>query len=839
MPALRIRPRRPRGRMPLVGLLAAVGLLLAPVAAQAGPFSWSAPVPVDHAGVQELDALTCLGPTRCVALDGGGNAVTFDPQSPATGRHKQFLGAGQSLRDLACPSASRCVATGSDATGAIVQVFDPGATGPVHVTTLVADRSTLLTAIACPSTTQCTAVDADGYATTFDPADPAAGTRVSIDHGRVIDDIACPTTTQCTVVDGSSYEDSYELTFDPNAPGAPTQHKLSTHSMATVSCPSTTQCTATDTGNGIVTFDPQAPGAPTPTVVGTQPWQVTCPTVGGCVGMDSYGRVMTFDPNAIGAPTAHDVASGFFASGLACPTTGQCTVIGNRDDGHNPGSSSGYAATFDPAAVGTPSLVALSSGVGLFSLACPSTHQCTGTDVDGVITFDPQAPGTPTATPLAGGDGYGALHCPSTTQCFGINATGGAVRFNPQAPATAVARSIASGHMLVGTSCPSTTQCTAVDADGGAVTYDPQSFATQPRVVLDSGAGQRFTAVDCPTVGQCTGVDYVGNQITFDPRTGTALPLKPIDAGKALLGLDCPTAHQCTAIDEAGQAVTFDPLPQGIPGPAAPPFTIGTGYQPTSIACPSATHCVVLDRGGRVIEGDPQSAAAWTVTSVRGAAQLYVIACPTENACVAADSNGAMTIGANGPLDVPGDTAGTAAPAAPDTALPGLPAAPATPGPAASPASPGSRDRITALRLTPSSFFASRSGATAKAAIAARDSKAKQKQRKRKAYGTVVSYRNSEAATVTFVVLRRTKGRRHGRSCGKATKKTRKAKSCTSYAKAGSFSRKDGAGATRFRFMGRLAGRTLKPGSYRLTLTPRNGAGTGAVVTKGFKVKRG
>jgi hypothetical protein len=99
-------------------------------------------------------------------------------------------------------------------------------------------------------------------------------------------------------------------------------------------------------------------------------------------------------------------------------------------------------------------------------------------------------------------------------------------------------------------------------------------------------------------------------------------------------------------------------------------------------------------------------------------------------------------------------------------------------------------------------------------------------------------YNDSQAAKTTFTVQRRTLGRRKGGACVKTRKRPPRAKRCTRYVKVGSFSHTDTAGPNRLRFSGRVGGRKLKPGAYRLRAVPRNSAGAGKAVTRGFRVKK-
>ncbi len=131
------------------------------------------------------------------------------------------------------------------------------------------------------------------------------------------------------------------------------------------------------------------------------------------------------------------------------------------------------------------------------------------------------------------------------------------------------------------------------------------------------------------------------------------------------------------------------------------------------------------------------------------------------------------------------------------------------------------------LRISPSSFFAAPSGASI--------SKASKKAKK--SYGTSVSYSDSQAATTTFTVLSEISGRKQGKSCAKPSKANKHGKSCTILKAIGSFAHTDTVGANKFHFSGRLGGKQLPKGSYKLQAVPHNAAGNGAATSVTFKIK--
>jgi hypothetical protein len=135
---------------------------------------------------------------------------------------------------------------------------------------------------------------------------------------------------------------------------------------------------------------------------------------------------------------------------------------------------------------------------------------------------------------------------------------------------------------------------------------------------------------------------------------------------------------------------------------------------------------------------------------------------------------------------------------------------------------------ISALTISPSAFFAAPSGATISVATAAKV--------KAKKYGAKVSYRDSQVATTTFTVLRETGGRKQGRSCKKPSKSNRHGKPCKILTAVASFVHVDVAGANGFHFSGRIKGKKLAAGSYRLQAVAHDAAGNGAAVDKSFKI---
>jgi phosphatidylinositol-3-phosphatase len=114
------------------------------------------------------------------------------------------------------------------------------------------------------------------------------------------------------------------------------------------------------------------------------------------------------------------------------------------------------------------------------------------------------------------------------------------------------------------------------------------------------------------------------------------------------------------------------------------------------------------------------------------------------------------------------------------------------------------------------------------------------RRRARHPRGTTISYVLSQPATVSFGLQRARKGRltRRGR-CVRNRRSRRRLRPCRRWRRLkGGFQSQGITGPNSFRFNGRLRGRKLRPGRYRLVAVPRGFAGTGAKATRRFRVFR-
>jgi hypothetical protein len=104
--------------------------------------------------------------------------------------------------------------------------------------------------------------------------------------------------------------------------------------------------------------------------------------------------------------------------------------------------------------------------------------------------------------------------------------------------------------------------------------------------------------------------------------------------------------------------------------------------------------------------------------------------------------------------------------------------------------------------------------------------------------GATISYTLSQPARVAFRVDRALAGRRSRGKCRKPTRRNRRGRPCPRYKRLrGGFERNAVLGANSLRFNGRLGGKRLKAGRYRLVAVASGFAGDSRRATRAFRVK--
>jgi hypothetical protein len=140
--------------------------------------------------------------------------------------------------------------------------------------------------------------------------------------------------------------------------------------------------------------------------------------------------------------------------------------------------------------------------------------------------------------------------------------------------------------------------------------------------------------------------------------------------------------------------------------------------------------------------------------------------------------------------------------------------APATTPPPSGPPAPAPLVAVSGVTISPTAFRAASRGPSVT---------------NRRTYGAKVAFTLNQAASVRFTVTRSTTGRTTaGGRCVALTRRNRGAHRCARTVTLGAFTRPGVNGANRFRFSGRVRGKRLAPGSYRLLATPSANGHRGA-----------
>jgi hypothetical protein len=388
------------------------------------------PVKLDNEGFNPLFGLACPTATQCTAVSGGGRAVTFNPQSPGTptavvvdrSPGGNVVGQNTGIFDVSCGSVTSCTAV--DGNGQEL-TFNPQSPGKPKLVRI--DAGSPLLAISCPSTNQCSAVDQHSQLT-FNPLKPKPTKPKSVlkDIGIGIAGLDCPTATQCTAVRADQ-----QTTFNPRSFH---MHKPQTidpgsdEGIADVVCRSTHECVADDANGDAVTFDAVSGKILRKQITveeGESQTALACESKTLCTSVDNDGMMLSFQPLTgkriasakIDAPVGLDAPSGDSndeLDGIACPTTKLCVAIDTLVNLVQFNPRSKHKATPKP----------LDKGHSLTGIACPTSSECIAVDAAGRALVGNVAAGTWTTETIAGATDLTAVSCPSKTECAAVDTAG-------------------------------------------------------------------------------------------------------------------------------------------------------------------------------------------------------------------------------------------------------------------------------------------------------------------------------------------------------------------------------------------------------------------------------
>jgi hypothetical protein len=388
------------------------------------------PVKIDNEGFNPLFGLACPTATQCTAVSGGGRAVTFNPQSPGTptavvvdrSPGGSVVGQNEGIFGVSCGSITSCTAV--DGNGQEL-TFNPQSPGKPKLVRI--DAGAPLLDISCPLTTQCSAVDQHSEVT-FNPLKPKPTKPKSVlkDIGIGIAALDCPTATQCTAVRADQ-----RSTFNPRAFH---MHKPQTidpgsdEGISDIVCRSAHECVADDANGDAVTFDAASGKILRKAIkveVGESQIALACESGTLCTSVDNDGMMLSFQPLTgkpiarakIDAPVGLDAPSGDSndeLDGIACPTTKLCVAI----------DTLGNVVRFNPRSKHKATPKPVDAGHSLTGIACPTSSECIAVDSAGRALFGNLKSRTWTLETIAGATGLTAVACASKTECAAVDTAG-------------------------------------------------------------------------------------------------------------------------------------------------------------------------------------------------------------------------------------------------------------------------------------------------------------------------------------------------------------------------------------------------------------------------------
>jgi hypothetical protein len=658
----------------VAGLVAALALVALPAGASAdvsAPIFGSPQLIATAAPYQTLwtsATVACGSATHCTAsgtIAGSTTQVTTtDDAGSASAPHwskpsNAGLGAFRIMR-LACPTATLCVAVGSDASGngAVVST-DGGTTWSAPTTFEPTSDVNTMDALGCTTSDLCVALDQNGnafyrsVAGTWSGADPLA-TRVSPAPSLGTASVACFGTGSCVISALVGNDFALVASSDISA-ASPTWTVTTTADQGTtagpIGCSANGTCLAVDGASSA--FASSTPTAATPNWTRTATGDasllrtVSCPSDDACVLTDIGGNSLIAKNVASGTPafTSVFVGSSGAAAPLVCPSTSWC-VGANANNvfyAHLDTSTPANTTWTKAQVYGTDRLTALGCSTSGGICAAVDGKGRPTTSADGGATWS--APAT-----ITGVTSVAAVSCVTDGTCVLLNTTGAyvATGIGTQG-ASAWSGGAITGETgnLTGLSCPTSALCVAIDSLGNAVvSTDPQS-GPSTWTIAATGATTSLTAISCPTATLCAAGDASGNVwYSTAPASGSWSAPAAVDSGQQITALSCLASGLCVAGDNLGNVLDSTHVTQGQASWSAT-VPSGSTSKILRLACTTAGDGVCsgvagssTSNGGSAVFG-PSIVGSGTWSVVSGApTNLTSVACTSDLDCVWTDAAG-------------------------------------------------------------------------------------------------------------------------------------------------------------------------------------------------------
>lgn len=327
-----------------------------------------------------LDDVVCPSPSVCIVIGFGETTLTVITDG-IPGPTQVFPGVD--LTSLACASPTSCFAVGRSNDEGVLMPVTNGVVGPLQAV----PGTRILYDVACASATSCVATGVYFFPPDPDELPPStavvvpitdgiAGPPQSVPGAGVLADVVCPSATSCfaTGRTGATTDNQGVLVPITNGVAGPAQVVAGTDYLVDIACPSPSTCVAVGgspsfTGNpidGFVVAITDGTAGPaqfiSPDVV---LWSIACTDASHCVavGADipgSEGVVVAIDDGVAGPYQA--VPGTGLLSSVACSTT-SCVAVGS--------SNSFNFGAIVPISGGVPGSAQYAGGAGgLGELAC-------------------------------------------------------------------------------------------------------------------------------------------------------------------------------------------------------------------------------------------------------------------------------------------------------------------------------------------------------------------------------------------------------------------------------------------------------------------------------------
>lgn len=360
----------------------------------------------DIDGTSAVNAVSCVSPALCVAVDSSGNTVTSaNPTGGSSTWNAQNIDGSTAILSMDCPTVSLCLA-GDDA-GNILTSTDPAGGSSAWSAAKVDGQPDAIVAISCAGVSLCVAAGGAGniFTSTDPTGGPSAWSETTVDKapGGEILSVACPAATLCVAGDDlGNVLSSTDPTGGASAWNV-TSIRSDVFSSVDVGCATTALClaaatsvhspptifTSTDQQGGSWQESAQFPDA---NFIGS----VACPATSLCVADGTINVGDNETPVIFSAtqPTGGIAAWNILQAGpgrgsLSCPTTTFCVAAG--------GSARGVFVSTDPAGTNSADWVP-SAGAVANAVSCPTASFCVGGTEVGQIQIG--VPPVPTVTSI-------------------------------------------------------------------------------------------------------------------------------------------------------------------------------------------------------------------------------------------------------------------------------------------------------------------------------------------------------------------------------------------------------------------------------------------------------